>query len=462
MLNARLAAGAWVFALGGAATLTACSGVETRSIDAAVLSDAGGVDAGDARMDAALVDAAPPTSDAGDDASTREVGDGSTPPPTDAGIDPASTGPCVPYGIVPAYPVHDRLVVGVADSDPPTAASPHWPGLRARHLRTVREFDIASRPCGDPGQPTSRAHFEQWLAATAAAGAEPFVVFRNVSGQPAPSVTAYDAAIAAFRARYPSVLRLGAWNEPNSSAYMLHRDPARAVEFYRVAASHCAGDCVVAAGELMDWPSDTLFSSTGVTASASAASYAARYLHFMGATRPALWTLHAWHDVRDFQQNGEGCDGANGPGRAATTPPCGLRYFLRQLRVNGHGDATVWLTEQGPFYRSGRDSPYMSAAFRDAHIFTTIPHGAATAQVYVFGEASQDAALRFALTDLVGASPRVARVYLYDFQSQCRTPARCKLDDTGLVSPNLLGGDTATPGTPRASYATVASWAARY
>ena len=153
---ARLAAGAWVFALGGAATLTACSGVETSSIDAAVHADAAG---GDAGMDAAIIDAAPPTSAAGDDASTRAVGAGSTPPPTDAGIDPASTGPCVPYGVVAVYPVNDRLAVGVADSDPPTAASPHWPGLRARYLRTVREFDIASRPCGDPGQPTSRAHF---------------------------------------------------------------------------------------------------------------------------------------------------------------------------------------------------------------------------------------------------------------------------------------------------------------
>jgi hypothetical protein len=383
-------------------------------------------------------------------------------PGPDAGVDPASMGPCVPHAAVPAFPPGDRLAVGVADSDVPTAASPHWAGLRVRYLRTVREFDLATRPCGDPDEPASRAHFERWLAAAAAAGAEPFVVFRNVIGSAAPDLATYDAALAAFRARYPEVLRIGAWNEPNSSAYMLHRDPARAVAFYRAAAARCDGECVVAAGELMDWPSDELFSSTAVTPSADATSYAARYLHHMGATRPRLWTLHAWHDVRDFQQLGERCDGENGPGRAPSSPPCALRYFLRQLSVNGHGAATVWLTEQGPFFQLARDSPYTSAAFRDAHDFVPIPHGSGTALVHEFGEEAQDTTLRFVLSDLVGASPRVSRVYLYDFQSQCNQPSGCKLNDTGLVSPHVLGGEFATPGTPRAAYRTVASWPGRF
>ncbi len=352
----------------------------------------------------------------------------------------------------PVFGVEDRLAIGVSDSTPKTFQNPSFPGLGVRHARTVRPFDVALRDCGDPADIHSRANWEAWLNGAIANGVEPFVVF--VSTGPYPTPDEFEQAFVAFRAAYPGVRRFAAWNEPNSSAYEVHEHPEVAAAYWLRANQHCNGDCVVAAGEMMDWPGDPAFHQE-VPIAKDSPSYAARYMAHLGDARPALWSFHAWHDVAAYQQNGAHCLPQEGPGGDPSLPPCRIRWFGHLLR-GSWSKATIWLTEQGPYWQIGCEDWNVTAKFADSHTCTDIPHLGTTAPVFVFGEEWQKKTAQFLLNDLASADARITRVYLYDFQAECSVVENCKLGDTGLVSPWVAS--TNDPGTPREVYGLVAGW----
>ncbi len=295
--------------------------------------------------------------------------------------------------------------VGIADSDGDTFSDAHWAGLEVRLWRAVAPYDVAlTSP--EPGTPAGdrRVEFDTWMRNAAAAGVEPLVTFERSRRRPgAPAVAEYAEAMRAFLATYPAVRHLAPWNEPNfrGGGNPLDRDPALAADYYRALVA-VAGDRTVAAGEFAGAPGDP---------------YVGRYLAALGDETPEVWAFHAHTDPNRFQA---GVD---------DTAPA-TRYFFSVLG-GPWPDAAIWIDEIGAYYRDARGR--------------------------VWGDESQRAAASFIL-GLSELSPRIERIYYYNFANECSTAARCAIQDRGVVSPSPADGtplDYDENGRRRAAYAVI-------
>jgi hypothetical protein len=299
--------------------------------------------------------------------------------------------------------------IGIADSDSSTFADPNWPGLGVRLGRAVVPYDVAlTQPVAGTPAGNRRLELDAWVANAQRAGVEPMVAFQASLGpnQAAPSPTRYRRAIRAFLGTYPTVRTLAPWNEPNfrsgGTNPLVHK-PRLAASYYRVLRGACAR-CTVAAGELAGIPGNR---------------YLASYRRALGSLHPRLWTVHVHADANHFQ------DGSD------TSAPA-TRFFLGQIR----GRSKIWIDEVGAYYRDedGR----------------------------VWGDASQAQTASFIL-GLGALSRRIARIYYYNLSNECSDPARCAVQDRGLVAPKpfdvspgaSIGYDLA--GRMRAAYAVIAN-----
>ena len=289
--------------------------------------------------------------------------------------------------------------LGIADSVGETFSDPNWAGLGVTMVRAVAPYDVATTapvagtPAGD-----RRISFDEWARNASAAGVEPLVAFeaskdpakRTAPGRPlAPAVAEYSDAMAAFLTTYPAVRHLAPWNEPNftGAGNPLSRSPGLAAAYYRelvAVVSRDGGGRVVAAGEFAGIPGD---------------AYVDGYQAALGPSRPAVWGVHAHTDANRFQA---GVD---------DTAPA-MRFFLSKLGGTW-GDSTIWIDEIGAYYRDA--------------------HGT------VWGDDSQRETTSFIL-GMARLSPRIERIYYYNFANHCSTAARCAVQDRGVVSPSPWDG----------------------
>ncbi len=173
------------------------------------------------------------------------------------------------------------FAVGISDSDAASFTHPAWDSLDVRRARAVAPYDVAQRPAGDG----RRVMLDQWLAEARARGVEPYVTLArsNLNRRPdgvyrAPTAAQYEAGFRAFRATYPDVRLIGAWNEPNfavsaggavlpSGRAMANPDcpiedldhcgPMLAAFYWRLVRSICPmPTCVAVAGEFDSTPND--------------------------------------------------------------------------------------------------------------------------------------------------------------------------------------------------------------
>jgi hypothetical protein len=275
--------------------------------------------------------------------------------------------------------------IGISDSDATTFTEPDWAGLGVSTARAVVPYDVAlTQPVAGTPAGDARMNFDAWIASAAAAGVHPLVAFQTSLGpnQAAPSPSRFGRAVRAFLSTYPSVRLLAPWNEPNfrsaSTPNPLVHNPTLAARYYTVLRSACPR-CTVLAGELAGIPGDR---------------YLARYQRALGSTRPRVWGVHAHTDANQFQA------GTN------TSAPA-TRFFLRGLRGRW-ARSRIWIDEVGAYYRD--------------------VHGR------VWGDQSQQQAASFVL-GLASLSPRIGRIYYYNYSNQCSDPSRCAVQDRGLVSP---------------------------
>lgn len=225
------------------------------------------------------------------------------------------------------------------------------------------------------GQATDR------LDAAAASGKRVLVALDHSRGVdcreqrpcPAPSPAELGAAFAALHERYPAVSAWTPWNEPNHAAQPTFRHPELAADYYDAAREACAS-CLLVAGDVLD--------------DADERRYLTAYLAALGEA-PAVVGIHNYFDATYFRS--DGVDAA-----LATT------------------DAELWLTEVGGIVRfspAGRAGlPYDESRAADA--------------------------VRWSL-GLPLSHPRIARVYLYQWQS-----AASEEFDAGLLNQD----GTARPG----------------
>jgi hypothetical protein len=380
-----------------------------------------------------------------------------------------------------------RTAMGISDSDPSTFKTDFWPQLNVRRARVVVDWDIAEAPAGDILDKNSRLYFEDWLHWAGIRGVEPFVVFapspryrRVVNGQVhpgfrVPTEAELRRAFRRFRVSYPQVRLFGAWNEPNfgpSDVYdqrwtedgstrldnpscpvqetLRNCGPLAAAFMWRVLRQEvtptaedpdgpggvaCGTDppCVIVAGEFDGTPNDR--------------AYWGAYKTFLRDHRPQVWGIHPWTDANRFQQHGHHCQEGD--------DKCTTRTFLQETSEGdwaANGKGHVWLSEVGAYRTKACTS--LDADF--ARSAAQCDYNPNSPKVYVFSQENQAATADF-ITRLPNISDRdrVTRIYYYNFQGQCQTPAGCPQNDSALMSDYDNYPAQPQHGSPRSAFCVI-------
>jgi len=219
--------------------------------------------------------------------------------------------------------------------------------------------------------PWQRDQIDAWLNAARAAGVDPLVTFgrSRTDFHQLPTPSQFAAAFQAFRQRYPWVHLYATWNEANLAGEAVFKRPDLVARFWRGMQAACP-TCTILAAELVDLPN--------IQAWTSAFRLAAH-------REPAVWGLHNYLDANLFTTKG-------------------TRAMLRAV------PGRIWLTETG-----GIVSRHNNSRIR-----------------FPEGEGHAAAATQFVLDKLTALSPRIQRVYLYDWQAQQGTATW----DSGLMNPD--------------------------
>lgn len=205
------------------------------------------------------------------------------------------------------------------------------------------------------------AALDRWLDSARALGIQPLIGFDH-SWKPGrhkllPTPAQFGRQFRRFRRRYPWVRDFATWNEANYCGQKLCHRPDLAAAYYHVLRRQCP-HCIVLAAELLDAP--------GMVA------WVRRFDHFAHVD-PGYWGLHDYIGANRFQ--------------TAST-----RRLLRAT----HGQ--IWLTEIAGLVARHNHS---HVAFRQG------PNHAADVTAFIFRK-------------LVRLSPRITRVYLYEWDPVSR------------------------------------------
>jgi hypothetical protein len=212
-----------------------------------------------------------------------------------------------------------------------------------------------------------------WLRAARADGVHPLISFEHSWSaghhRQLPSAAAFAHQFRVLHARYPWVTDFAVWNEANYCGQPTCHSPGLVAAYYRAARAACPS-CNVLASELLDVP--------GMVAWVGAVRRALGY-------EPGIWGLHNYI-------------GANRLSAAST----------RALLGATHGQ--IWFTETG------------GVVARHNHSSHDFPESAAHAAEVT----------RFVFNRLVPLSPRITRVYLYQWNAGAN---RREPWDSGLIGP---------------------------
>lgn len=261
------------------------------------------------------------------------------------------------------------------------AAAPIAAGLSEQDPGLLSDFRIRALPLDHARLVvpwdvalTDPARVDRWLAAVRVGRMEPLIAFEHAATDRCPdtpctlpSDAEYRAALAAFRLRWPAVREWTPWNEPNHPSQPTAGAPARAAAYYDAAADVCPA-CTLVAADLVD--------------SASMKGYLRDYRAAL-ITAPAVWGIHDYGDVTYP--------------RAPYT-----RWLLDQVA------GVVWITETGGLVR--------------------LTSGAEDLLPYDEQRAADSIDKAFAL---VSASPRITRMYFYNWRAAPWEPF-----DAGLTAPD--------------------------
>jgi len=206
-----------------------------------------------------------------------------------------------------------RFVLGIGDQSPNMLADARFAALGLRDSRLVVPYDVALDPAQAP-------RYAPILETAHARRIRMLVAFSATPSAPAnlPSVREYRRAVRAFRARFPWVHDLGAWNEANHASQPTARHPGRAARLYNALRAECRG-CRIVAADVLD--------QAGFT------RWVRRFRRVAHA--PRIWGLHDYVDVNRMRD-----------------------VSIPRLRRATGGRGRVWLTETGGVVRFARSFGY--------------------------------------------------------------------------------------------------------
>jgi hypothetical protein len=217
-----------------------------------------------------------------------------------------------------------------------------------------------------------RQELESWMRAAQAAGVQPLVTFDRSRlagrGRVLPTPAQLQTQFRNFRHRWPWVTDYSAWNEANFPGQETYKHPDLVARYYKTLKGTCP-QCRVLGADLLDIPSMAKW---------------VRAFTRTGA-QPRYWGLHNYVTANRFQTQ-----------------------RTRQLLKITKGE--IWLTETGGLVARRNKS------------LIKLPQGKDHAAKVT----------HFILHDLVALSPRITRVYLYQWNSSTTKDSW----DSGLVGPD--------------------------
>jgi hypothetical protein len=251
-----------------------------------------------------------------------------------------------------------HVVVGIGDNKTEFLTDPRFLALGITHVRDDVPWDVMQ-------EPFPRARFELWLAEAHREHLTPLISFDH-SGVPGrrrelPSVAEFSKLFLEFRARYPWVTEFVTWDEVNFFLQPTSTDPQRVAGYYIALRRDCPS-CTILAADLLDLP--------GPQYAVPMAEWVREFMRYVPA-QPAYWGLNNYV-------------GANGLDTASTLS------FLRAV------SGKVWFAETAGVISDGG-------------------HAATATASRLERQAAVD---RFILGPLAGLSPRIQRVYLYEWNAQ--------------------------------------------
>ena len=274
-------------------------------------------------------------------------------------------------------------IIGIGDDKPDLFTDPKFLALRIRNVRYDMSWDALSVSW-------QRAEVTRWMDLAKRDGLTVLVtidhsrrvLYRRVPGHSKPvafsqsrvlpSTKQYLAAFKAFRARFPWVKEFATWDETNYYGEATYNKEALVASYYRGMRSACSS-CRILAAEFLDVPAKE---AVPMTTWARAFDKALGY-------QPGYWGFNNYEDANHLVDTS-------------------TRALLRAVT------GKIWLAETGGIVRRyGVKNPGFTQDAAHAAIVD-----------------------RFVLTKLAMLSPRIQRVYLYEWDAHSLKDGW----DTALVS----------------------------
>ena len=226
------------------------------------------------------------------------------------------------------------FTVGIGENNPGMFTDPLFTQLGAKHARVVVSWNVLTRRGDD-----EIVRVTQYLLAARASGVRPLVTFEHARGDATicnrrrnrrkaqcklPSARAYEQNLRAFKARFPFVRDVVAWNEINHFTQPTYKSPKAAARFTQIARKVFKGGTVVAA-DILDQADNTRAKRPTFR---SATRYVAKFRRFYKGPRKVCG-VHNYSDVNRFRSTG-------------------TKALIKAL-----GCKQIWLTEAGGIYKFG-------------------------------------------------------------------------------------------------------------
>jgi hypothetical protein len=224
-----------------------------------------------------------------------------------------------------------KLTVGIAENNPGMFTDPLFAQMGAKHARVVVSWNVAY------GRDDELNRVIQYIHSAEQQGVTPLVTFEHARGDATicnrrrnrrkaqcklPTPKQYEAALRRFKALFPTVRNVVAWNEINHFTQPTYKSPKAAARFTTIARKVFKGATVVAA--------DVLDQADNTRAKRPTFRSAARYVKafrkaYKGPRK--ICGVHNYSDVNRFRTTG-------------------TKAIIKAL-----GCKQIWLTEAGGLYK---------------------------------------------------------------------------------------------------------------
>jgi hypothetical protein len=245
------------------------------------------------------------------------------------------------------------VVVGIGDQKPDMFTDSRFLGLGIRHARLNIGWDSVI-------EPAEREKLDAWMSAARKARVAPLVTFGHSwvprKRRMLPTLDQFVEAFLQFRERYPWVRDFATWNEANHCGEPTCNKPALVADYYYALRTECPR-CRILAAELLDLRNMT--------------AWVRRFRARLGY-EPGYWGLHNYLDANRL--------------RLTAT-----QQLLRSTR------GKIWLTETGGIV-ARRNRSEIAPKFEESARHAAI-------------------AMRWLFDRLVPLSPRIKRVYVYQWNA---------------------------------------------